>query len=106
MNRSMAKGLFFLNLSVIGVVFVLAVYQVPQPWRGVLVGWLLFLVSAGSFALKLAKHHYEYKSLLLTAKQPAQRRPSSRKSRKARRQSDSLKVIMSDAVGSGRHVIR
>lgn len=106
MSGSMAKGLFFVNLSVLGAIAVLAIYQVPQPWRGILVGWLLFLASVGWFALRLIKHHYEYKSLQLKTRGSVRDLPT-RKSRKARHErADSLQVVRTNAIGKGRHVIR
>jgi len=108
MKISTAKGLFLMNLTVMGVVLALAIYQVPQPWRGILVGWLLFLVSAGVFALQFAKHHYAYKSLKLTTEKVTNhqsKRPPRRKQRKQPKTEKGLKVILSDSAGSGRYVI-
>jgi len=45
---------------VVGAVAALAAFQVSQPWRGVLVGWSLFLVAAGACILKLGRRYEPY----------------------------------------------
>ncbi|MBN1400776.1 MAG: hypothetical protein JXA74_08055 [Anaerolineae bacterium] len=104
MNGSAARGIFLVNLAVLGSILAFAVYQVPQPWRGVLVGWLLFLVTVGALVLRVLKHHYAYKTLQLTTKQPLPRGRAPR--RRATPDAPSLKVIRSDSFGAGRSVIR
>ena len=105
MGRSLAKGIFFINLSIVGLVLSFAIYQVPQPWRGILVAWLLILASLGTFILRLIGHYYEYKALQLTTKknnQPAKQAPK----RKAPRRATKLRVIQPKPSRGGRHIIR
>ena len=107
MDSSRAKGLFFVNLSVLGAVFALGIYQIPQPWRGALVAWLLVITSVGVFALKLAKHHYQYKSDLLKAGRAARTRTSRRARRSVRLGSrNDLSIVRSGQGGRGRYTIR
>lgn len=107
MSYGLAKGAFMTALAIVATVLVLAIYQVPQPWRGILVGWVLFLATAGLFILRLAKHLYDYKALQLNARQlPRRESPSRQHRRPTNTKVDSLKVVFSDTVGSGRRVIR
>jgi|YNPBryantNP2012_1023418.scaffolds.fasta_scaffold92186_1 hypothetical protein len=108
MSYGLAKGAFMTALAIVAVVLVLAIYQVPQPWRGILVGWVLFLATAGLFILRLAKHVCDYKALQWNARQLPRREFPPRQSRRSNHanKSDSLKVVFSDTVGSGRRVIR
>ncbi len=106
MSYGLAKGAFMTALAIVAVVLVLAIYQVPQPWRGILVGWVLFLATAGLFILRLAKHVCEYKALQLHARQASHSTPPRRSRRLSNSRIDSLKVVLSDTVGSGRRVIR
>lgn len=106
MMSFLAKGTFLTMLAVVGVILVLGIYQVPQPWRGLLVGWLLFVASAGTFILRLARHHYQYKSLQLTTRRPTEK-PVIKRARKLEpARLDSLKVVMSESGGGGRRTIR
>jgi hypothetical protein len=107
MDRTLAKGVFLGVLSVIAVVLVLAIYQVPQPWRGVLVGWLLLLGTVGAFILSLVGHYLRYKTAQLSARQPQRPPAPPRRARRAASSSVSaLKVVMSNSAGNGRHTIR
>ncbi len=45
------------------VLLSLGVYQVPQPWRAVLVIWLFVCATLGWLVLRLVRHHYEYKAM-------------------------------------------
>lgn len=103
---STLKGLFLMNLSVVGVILAFGVYQVPQPWRGILVAWLLFLASAGTFVLRLLRHGYKYRKLKLEREQKANRgaRPMKRKPKASLSMEDGLRVIRSDG-SAGRHTI-
>ena len=71
MARHVARGIFLALLALAAGFLVLAVYQVPQPWRGVLVAWLLFSGTGGLLILRIVRHYYAYKTLQLTTKQPA-----------------------------------
>jgi len=107
MTYGLAKGAFMTALAIVAVVLVLAIYQVPQPWRGILVGWVLFLATAGLFILRLAKHFCDYKALQLNARQlPRRNSPPRRSRRPDNPKIDSLKVVLSDTAGSGRRTIR
>jgi len=107
MGHSFAKGAFMTALAIVAAVLVLAVYQVPQPWRGALVGWLLFMATGGFLVLRLAKHFCDYKALQLNARQsPRPAAPPRRGRRSSTPRIDSLKVVLSDNVGSGRRIIR
>jgi hypothetical protein len=103
MDGSAASGVFFVNLAIIGGIVTVAVYQVPQPWRGILVALVLFMLTVGTFALRIIRHHYEYKSMLLSAKQPPTPAPHRRKRRVTKGQG--LNVINASSVGGGRRVI-
>ncbi len=107
MGQGGGKGVFLLALVILAAVLVLTVYQVPQPWRGILVGWLVFVATAGVFALRLLGHYYQYKSLQLTTRQSAPGDPGPRAGRRPRKGHEpSLKVVVSNAGGNGRHVLR
>jgi hypothetical protein len=87
-----------------GVLLALGVYQVPQPWRGVLVAWLFVCGTLGWLVMRLVKHHYEFKAL--------QQRPGSRRTRRAAPAAspapprfEGLKVVRSNEAG-GRYTIR
>ncbi len=106
MAQSGGRGVFLFGLAVFAAVLVLAVYQVPQPWRGILVGWLLFMATAGILILRLVSHYYQYKSLQLS-KQRSTDTVATRPNRKPRRtDADALKVVYSNAAGNGRRIIR
>ena len=103
---STVKGLFLMNLSVVGVILALGVYQVPQPWRGILVAWLLFLASAGVFILRLLRHHYQYRKMRLEQEGKSIRGKPKRKERKGSFRVDGgLKIVHSDGTSGGRHTI-
>ena len=91
MSGTGAASTFFLSLSVLATVVALAVHQVPQPWRGVLVGWLLFLSTIGSLALRVVRHHYEFRALQQQREKATPRRET-RRSRRPRRRTHALKV--------------
>lgn len=103
-SGSTGKVFFLFSLAVLGSILAFGVSQVPQPWRGILVAWLLFLVTVGALALRILKHHYAYKALQLTTRQPLPRARTPR--RRTDASSPSLKIIRSDSLGSGRSVIR
>lgn len=91
MFGSSAASMFLLSLSVVAIAAAFAIHQVPQPWRGVLVGWLLFLSTVGALALRVVRHHYEFRALKQQRENPAPKRVGSR-SRRSRRQFHALKV--------------
>ena len=97
MGRSVTKTIFFLNLSILGGILAFAIYQVPQPWRGALVVFLLLSVSVGWLVTGLVRHYYRYKTE--TAKRPRRPKPEP-KNRKP-----SIRVVRTHSKGA-RHVIR
>ncbi|MFO7918692.1 MAG: hypothetical protein R6V13_11480 [Anaerolineae bacterium] len=101
------KGLFLMNLCIVSIVLALAIYQVPQPWRGILVAWLLVLAPAGAFVLRLLGHHYQYRKLKM--EQGSKGRPgTTRGKEKEKRPLDmdgELKVVQAEGGGRGRHTI-
>lgn len=102
------KGLFLMNLSIVGAILALAVYQVPQPWRGILVAWLLFLTPAGMFALRLLRHHYECKKLRIEQDQKGHQGLAKGKKGRKRRPpdiDDKLKVVHAEGGDGGRYTI-
>ena len=107
-TTSSGKGVFFLSLAIAGVIIVLGVYQVPQPWRGVLVAWLLFMGTGGVFVLRVIRHLIAYKSLKLehSATQARYAGGRRREASRSRPRQESLRVVRTDAMGAGRHVVR
>jgi hypothetical protein len=107
MNTPSPKAWFLILLSVAALALLLVVYQVPQPWRGYLVAWLLFMATAGTFVLRLVQHHYHYKALQLTSKQNGHSvPPPPRRPKPGPPPTGALKVVYSEQAGSGRHIIR
>lgn len=103
-----SRPVFFALLLIVALVLLLAVYQVPQPWRGYLVGWLLFASSIGLFVLRVISHHYHYRGLQLTARQqtpPPTRHPATTRRATAPRP-DAMRVVYAENAGKGRHTIR
>jgi hypothetical protein len=104
------KGIFFFGLAIVGVIIVLGVYQVPQPWRGVLVAWLLFMGTGGVFILRVIRHLVAYKSLKLEQATAQGRWRSTRNRRRSvfhsRPRQESLRIVRTRAAGAGRHVVR
>ena len=105
MSDSAAKGVFLVNMTILAIIVVLAVYQVPQPWRGYVVAWLLFMATAGLFALRVIRHHYAFKSLELQERGPSAPRRDERGERRRERPTG-LRVVRSATVGNGRTVLR
>ena len=90
---------------VVAALVMLALFQVPQPWRGFLIGWVILLGSLGILVLHFVKHYFEYKAVKLKTK-PSPQKPAreARRSPRARARDD-LRVILSDTAGTGRHTI-
>lgn len=105
MSNESGKGLFLLSVTALGVILVLAVYQIPQPWRGILVAFLAFMLTFGTFALRVIRHICEYKSLQLTTRQPLAQAGRSRSSTRRRRKRTGLDVISPGSAGGGRRVV-
>ena len=101
MEHRGAKGLFLLSLAVVGGVLAYLLSQVPQPWRGILVAWLLLVLTIGALVLRLVRHHYEYLALRLTlGSQPRRARHVTRAQK--RRRTQDLRVVS----GAPRHDAR
>ncbi|HHX42470.1 MAG TPA: hypothetical protein GX714_00565 [Chloroflexi bacterium] len=99
----MSRNTFFLLVVAIGAVVVLAIAQVPQPWRGVLVAWLIVGGSVGYVAVRLVQSYHVYRTMTT----PVQRRPPTGHARpRARtRRTESLQVVISQAGANGRRTI-
>ena len=104
MKRSAGRGFFLANVAIIGVVLTLAMAQVPQPWRGYLVVWLLLSATAGTIGLRITRHHRSKPS-----HGTAEVRHAPERARRARRRPSSAGSrlrIVHRPVGEGRrHVI-
>jgi hypothetical protein len=104
------KGIFLFGLAIVGAIIVLGVYQVPQPWRGVLVVWLLFMGTGGIFILRVIRHLVAYKSLKLEQATAQGRWRTTRSRRRSvfqsRPRQESLRIVHTRAAGAGRHVVR
>lgn len=101
----MGKGTFLGWCTLLGVVLVFAVYQVPQPWRGVLVAWFLFLATAGVFALRVLKHYVDYRAQHLSLRATKRVTPPRRSLHGSSAKSARLRVVTSASGGNGRHVL-
>lgn len=104
MTRDMTLVKFLALAAAVGVVVVLAVAQVPPPWRGALVAWLIFWASFGSLAIRLVRGYRAYISA------PAPRRPAATPARGRRsgapsRPASALKVVVSKAGANGRRTV-
>ena len=106
MDRNLARGLFLVGIVIMASLLVLMLYQVPQPWRGILICWLLFLSTGGAFILRILRHYAQIRATRASrpTAEPPVRQPTPSKGRPAM---SSLRVITSDAVrGEGRFTIR
>ncbi len=105
MESSGAKRLFLSSLTLVAAILALGVYQVPQPWRGLLIGWLLLFLTLGSLIMRLVRHYFEFKALQLTTRGNAPRRAEPKPSRAAH-SPRRLDVIGERGGGSGRLTVR
>ena len=99
------RGLFLWVLTVGAGVLAVGVYQVPQPWRGWLIGWLLFLFTLGVLILRFLRHYYQYKMVQMTRQgsngvgQPPRRvQPVPRV--------ENLKIVVLKEARGGRYILR
>ena len=107
MNRSLTRNIFLIGIVALALLLVLAIYEVPQPWRGMLVCWLLFLSTGGAFILRILRHYAQIKTA--QAQRPAAQASSARPQvpRQPRPARTSLQVVTSDSLhGAGRYTIR
>ncbi len=99
-----ARWFFFITLAIGGVLLAVALHQVPQPWRGVLVVWLALAATLGVLVVKALKHYFAYKAAQVSAPQRKPTRPRPEPTR--HREFEGLRVVYSDTAGAGRHTIR
>ncbi len=107
MGRTSGSWAFFLNTGLIAVLLALAVYQVPQPWRGFLVGLLFIGLLVGFFALQVLRYQQGRRGAMPNKKrsQESRRRLEQRTERRAQRPAR-LEIVRLDEGSSGRHTIR
>lgn len=102
--RPTGRGIFLLVLTLGGTLLTLGVYQVPQPWRGWLVAWLLFMGTLGVLILRFLRHYFQYKTVQIATRPQVAHRTAPQK--RALPSSDGLKVVMMDPSKGGRRVLR
>jgi len=105
-SRASGRGAFLIGVAVVAVLLTLGVAQVPQPMRGYVVAWLLFVATVGALGLSVLRHIYAYKTKLLEKGERVKRRPGYRRERSADRARPALRVVKSGKVGGGRFVVR
>lgn len=107
MGRTSGAWVFFLNTGLIAVLLALAVYQVPQPWRGFLVGLLFIGLLIGFFALQALRYQQGRRGATPNRKrsQESRRHLEQRTERRAQRAAR-LEIVRLDEGSSGRHTIR
>lgn len=103
MQKGSGKIVFLVLSLAAGIMISWAVYQVPQPWRAILVAWLFVCATLGSLVVRLFKHHYDYKAkqgrrAVTRAARPAPAPPRARRF-------EGLEVVMSSD-GGRRYTIR
>jgi len=104
-GASSGRGIFLWVLTVCAGALGMGVYQVPQPWRGWLIGWLLFVVTVGVLVLRFLRHYYQYKTAQLLRQGMNAPRPATRPAPPAPRVED-LKVVLLESNKGGRYVLR
>jgi len=102
MTSTSARVAFLIAAAVVAAVLVLAIAQVPQPWRGVLVAWLMLGGTAGTFALRLVRHYRTYLGPRLPKGQGADR--GRRPERAPAASSPALRVIVSHSANGRRSI--
>lgn len=93
------RGLFLWGLTVGAGVLAVGVYQVPQPWRGWLIGWLLFLCTLGILILRFLRHYYQYKMAQLARQNAQSGGPPARPAPPVPRVDDLKVVVLSKSKG-------
>ncbi len=53
--QNTGRSLFAVMALAAGVLLALAVFQVPQPWRAILVAWLLVCATLGTLVVRLVR---------------------------------------------------
>jgi len=103
-GRDIAKGVFLTVVAALAVALALAVNQVPQPWRGMVIIWLLVGAPLLFFVLRVLKHAAHIK--LINARPNAEPRTRTVKEPRTRQSLDNLRIVISDSAGNGRFTIR
>jgi len=94
---SWAKLIFLLNALLAGGLLSFGLAQVPQPWRGVLVAWLLFGASGALVLIRIVRGYLAYR---------AQRPPSRKRAPRERRPEMSLEIVGTRRGAGGRVIVR
>jgi hypothetical protein len=98
--RARGRGVFLIGVSILSVTLAVGIWQVPQPWRGYLIGWLLFAFPIFLLVLRFMSHYYRMREIeMMTGKKQdvaytIQREP--------KRVGDSVKVIEMNTRKGGR----
>lgn len=96
----MRRATFLMAIGIVCALIALAVAQVPQPQRGMVVMWLLIVGPAAFVVLKLAGawHTYSMKQLDVQAKtQAAPARAGGRTTTKRAERAPGLRVVRGQA---------
>jgi hypothetical protein len=99
------RGLFLWGVTVGAGVLAVGVYQVPQPWRGWLIAWLLFSFTLGMLILRFLRHYYQYKMAKLAQQGTQSAAPPARPVQAVPRVDD-LHVVVLDKTKGGRFTLR
>ena len=99
------RGLFLWALTIGAGVLAVGVYQVPQPWRGWLIGWLLFMFTLGVLILRFLRHYYQYKMVQLTQQGVSGAGHPVRRAQPVPR-AENLKIVLMEEGKGGRHILR
>jgi uncharacterized membrane protein len=99
------RGLFLWAVTVGAGILAVGVYQVPQPWRGWLIGWLLFMFTLGILVLRFVRHYYQYKMVQLTQQGSNAANQPLRHAKPVPRV-ENLKIVVLENTKGGRHILR
>src|SRR5690606_22415502 len=61
--RPSGRGVFLLAVALGGGVLCVGLYQVPQPLRGYVIGWLLLMFIPGLTILRFMRHYFRMKEI-------------------------------------------